>query len=648
MIELHWTGFPRCRQWNIHGHFSLRMHVALLVIGLAVLCAGCSRSRVEPVSADGPLASDPALIGQDELVAGSMPLFHAINDPIERVNRGMDGFNVTFFRWLIYPLNRGYRILFPEFIRKRISKIGYNLAFPKRLVNTASQGKFRGTLDETNRFLINTTIGIAGIFDPATKWGIETHREDFGQTFGYWGSEPGFYFNLPFLGPSSGRDALGALFDLPFDLAFAYRLFFKFNELSFFSDQFLTLLDSQEDPYSLIRDGWALDREKDVLDFEIENMEGDPDETLGAIFLTPQNPRFWFKGETRKIKVPWTGRKFPYTFWPQKGESAILIILPGLGSHRSTSSSVALAEMAHRNGFTPVVVSSTMHAEFMTRAGSGPFPGYVPQDCQDLARILALIHEDIHKRYPGRFSHASLMGLSMGAFQTLYLAAMEIRGELGDLEFARYLAINAPRSLAYGLGRLDDFYNAPLNWNSTIRGKKIRETIFKALTLGRGELSASSQLPITRFESEFLIGLNFRLILKNMIYVSQQAENSGILQCDTGSFRREPCYDEIREYGFKDYAIHFAMPWFISDPEYPETREQLLERMDLQFIENELRSNDRIRLHINENDFLLRSRDIEWMEDVFEERLIRFPGGGHLGNLHIPEVQDRILESLSY
>ncbi len=620
--------------------------MVLPLVLLAALFMGCSRSGIDPVVQESRhQAAHPGPVRSDD-----MPPFHVIDDPIESFNRGAGVFNEGMLRYFIHPFHRVYRLLFPEPVREHLGKFGYNLAFPKRFVTTALQGKFRGTWDETNRFLINTTIGIAGIFDPATKWGIPTHEEDFGQTFGGWGMGPGFFFNIPVLGPSSGRDVLGTLLDIPFDIAFwaGGGIFFNLNDLSFHSDKILKQIESLEDPYPLLRDAWAMNREVEVLDFVIQDVQGDPDETLGAVFLTPRCPRFWFRGKTRTVRIPWTGKKFPYTVWPQKNQSPMLVILPGLGSHRSTESTVALAEMAFRFGYTPVVISSTMHPEFMTLAGSGPYPGYIPLDCTDLSGVLGLIHEDLHDRYPGRFRHASLMGISMGAFQALYLSAMEIRGDLGNLEFMRYLAINAPKSLAYGVGRLDDFYHAPLNWEPPVRAQKMRETIYKALGLkGGGEIATYSKLPITRVESEYLIGLNFRLILKDLIYASQQVEDSRILSCDPGSFRREPCYDEIRDFGFSDYMERFSMPWLMTDAQFPDTMEKLLDQFDLEVIEDELRNNDRVRLHVNENDFLLRPSDIEWMEDVFEERLIRFPAGGHLGNLYIPEVQDRILGSLS-
>ena len=92
-------------------------------------------------------------------------------------------------------------------MRNRITDAGHNLTFPVRLVNNALQGKWQGAWEETERFGVNSTVGLGGLFDPATHWKIGRSDEDFGQTLGHWGCGPGFYLMLPILGPSNGRDA---------------------------------------------------------------------------------------------------------------------------------------------------------------------------------------------------------------------------------------------------------------------------------------------------------------------------------------------------------------------------------------------------------------------------------------------------------
>jgi hypothetical protein len=113
-----------------------------------------------------------------------------IGDPLEPMNRGIAGFNHGLMVWLASPITGVYRLIFPEQIRTGIGNIFENLLYPLRLVTNLLQGKGGGAWRETKRFGVNTTIGIAGILDSATAMGIESSREDFGQTFGKWGWRP--------------------------------------------------------------------------------------------------------------------------------------------------------------------------------------------------------------------------------------------------------------------------------------------------------------------------------------------------------------------------------------------------------------------------------------------------------------------------
>jgi phospholipid-binding lipoprotein MlaA len=110
--------------------------------------------------------------GALKLAPGQMPYFDAVNDPIEGFNRCSWAVNDWFFRGIIYPLSVGYTTVTPRPVRTKIGNAGHNLTYPVRLVNNCLQGKWRGAWEETQRFGVNTTVGIGGLFDPATHWKI--------------------------------------------------------------------------------------------------------------------------------------------------------------------------------------------------------------------------------------------------------------------------------------------------------------------------------------------------------------------------------------------------------------------------------------------------------------------------------------------
>ena len=130
-------------------------------------------------------------------------------DPWENFNRGTFAFNQKFDKYLLAPLAKGYRFVLPSEIRTGVRNFLSNLSEPWSSINSALQGNFKNTGNTLARFVINSTLGILGIFDVATEIGFEKQKEDFGQTLAVHGVGPGPYLVLPFLGPSTVRDALG-------------------------------------------------------------------------------------------------------------------------------------------------------------------------------------------------------------------------------------------------------------------------------------------------------------------------------------------------------------------------------------------------------------------------------------------------------
>lgn len=138
-----------------------------------------------------------------------------ISDPFEGYNRVMTSFNDYFYMNILNPVAEGYAKIIPENGRVAISNFFSNITFPIRLVNNLLQFKFYNALEESERFLINSTFGLLGFMDPATEeLNIEKHDEDFGQTLGYYGFSGGYHIVLPFYGPSNIRDIMGLVADL--------------------------------------------------------------------------------------------------------------------------------------------------------------------------------------------------------------------------------------------------------------------------------------------------------------------------------------------------------------------------------------------------------------------------------------------------
>jgi phospholipid-binding lipoprotein MlaA len=139
--------------------------------------------------------------------------YEAINDPLEPLNRTIFDFNQAIDAMFLRPWADFYRLLLPPPLREGIHNFITNLRSPVILANDLMQGEFERAGTTTGRFLINSTLGVGGIADWATDFGLPYHNEDFGQTLAVWGSPEGPYLMIPFLGPSNPRDALGIAVD---------------------------------------------------------------------------------------------------------------------------------------------------------------------------------------------------------------------------------------------------------------------------------------------------------------------------------------------------------------------------------------------------------------------------------------------------
>ncbi len=140
-------------------------------------------------------------------------------DPWQPYNEVVFEFNHRLDRYVFKPLAQGYDFIVPNAAQRGVSNAFHNVRFAPRFLNNLFQGKFKGAGLEVSRFLINTTVGIAGLFDPAKDlFDLDTPDEDFGQTLGYYGVGPGPYLLIPFFpAPLTARDAVGFVVDLGLD-----------------------------------------------------------------------------------------------------------------------------------------------------------------------------------------------------------------------------------------------------------------------------------------------------------------------------------------------------------------------------------------------------------------------------------------------
>ena len=195
-------------------------------------------------------------------------------DPWEGLNRKTFAFNDAVDRAVLKPVAQGYQKITPAFAQEGVNNFYANIEDIGTSLNNLAQGKIKEGAGDAARFVINTVVGIFGLWDIATPMGLEKHEEDFGQTLGWWGVPPGPYFVIPLMGPSTARDAPARVVDpqwfandyLPDRVFWTWWGLDKVRQRDNLLKAERVLDDAALDKYTFIRDAWWQRRQNQVYD----------------------------------------------------------------------------------------------------------------------------------------------------------------------------------------------------------------------------------------------------------------------------------------------------------------------------------------------------------------------------------------------
>ncbi len=222
-----------------------------------------------------------------------------VYDPYEEANRGVHAFNLGVDRLLFRPASKGYTNLIPDPIEDSFNSFSKNISEPGDFVNFLAQGRFRLAGISLARFVMNTTIGFAGLADPATEFNIPDTNTDFGETLYVWGFKEGAYVELPFFGPSNTRDAVGVLanfFTNPISLAFQRpftnpgtyaEILERMSDRGRYSDTVDSILYESADSYAQSRLIYLQNRRFDLSGGQEDNYVDPYDDPYADIYEDP-------------------------------------------------------------------------------------------------------------------------------------------------------------------------------------------------------------------------------------------------------------------------------------------------------------------------------------------------------------------------
>ena len=245
-----------------------------LRMACAVLIAGCASAMSSPLpDTDAASATDVAPGVDADVLADVEPADPQapVDDPWEGFNRHVHGFNNTADQLVFRPLAVGYDTVAPAPVKAGVSRFFANLGMPATAVNQALQGRPRHAAQSLGRFAVNFTVGIGGVFDPATHFGVPQHApQDFGQTLATWGWSESRYLVLPLFGPRTLRDTVAIVGDQPLS-----PLGQVHSSVAAAGLQMMEVVDGRArmlpldkfrrdafDDYLLVRDAWAQRRKQ--------------------------------------------------------------------------------------------------------------------------------------------------------------------------------------------------------------------------------------------------------------------------------------------------------------------------------------------------------------------------------------------------
>ena len=337
----------------------------------------------------------------------------------------------------------------------------------------------------------------------------------------------------------------------------------------------------------------------------------------------------------------WYGKGLRYALSAQPGPAPLVFILPGTGANFNASKSLILQRALYQAGFHVVSLPSPLNPNFIVSASASRRPGLLPEDANDIYRLMALIRRQVQDEI--EISEWHLVGYSLGATYAAFVAKLD--DERRSFDFDKVLLINPPVNLANSARILDALYeeHIPTIADFNALFNELMQVLSEHYSPTEQMLFSEDMIfqiyqrsPPPDRTLEALIGAAFRLSSINLVFTSDVMTNAGLLVAPGHRpslvESLTPYFKAASQLSFEDYARAILYPYYLERA--PETAfKQLSELNSLRAIESYLRETHKIGLMHNADDILLSPDEIEYLQDVFGGRAVIFPHGGHAGNL---------------
>ena len=354
--------------------------------------------------------------------------------------------------------------------------------------------------------------------------------------------------------------------------------------------------------------------------------------------------------------VFWYASKFKFSFSKQKNKKAPLIfVLAGTGSDYSTTRVKFMQRIFHDAGYHTIAISSQMSQQFMISASSNSVPGLLLEDNEDIYKAIKLAYNKIKDQVV--VTDFYIMGYSLGGSNAAVLSYIDEKEKA--FNFKRVFMVNPPVNLYDSAVKLDKYLDDYTGGKSEGIEKLLNTTLAKikgGLTNEYANIGADTIYNIVKgdilsdSEKKAYIGLAFRLASTDLNFISDFITKSHIY---TKNPKKVDKYTNMKEYfkavnfaTFEDYVNKIGFPYY---KKYNKdlTTEDLKEKASLRVIEDYLRTSPKIAAVTNADELILNEKDFAFLKDVFKDRLIIYPKGGHCGNMFYKENVDIMLKFIN-
>ena len=354
--------------------------------------------------------------------------------------------------------------------------------------------------------------------------------------------------------------------------------------------------------------------------------------------------------------VFWYASKFKFSFSKQKNKKAPLIfVLAGTGSDYSTTRVKFMQRIFHDAGYHTIAISSQMSQQFMISASSNSVPGLLLEDNKDIYKAMKLAYNKIKNQV--EVTDFYIMGYSLGGSNAAVLSYIDEKEKA--FNFKRVFMVNPPVNLYDSAVKLDKYLDDYTGGKSAGIEKLLNTTLAKikgGLTSEYANIGADTIYNIVKgdilsdAEKKAYIGLAFRLASTDLNFISDFITKSHIY---TKNPEKADRYTNMKEYfkavnfaTFEDYVNKIGFPYY---KKYNKdlTTKDLKEKASLIVIEDYLRTSPKIAAVTNADELILNEKDFAFLKDVFKDRLIIYPKGGHCGNMFYKENVDVMLKFIN-